>query len=63
VQRVKLIVNTQYGWMDEMLITGARRAPAAIINMVESNRTSTPVLTCDAPMRVRLSYVDWAGLR
>ena len=56
-------VHRQYGWMDEMLITGARRAPAAIINMVESTRTSTPVLTCDAPMRVRLSYVNWAGLR
>jgi hypothetical protein len=49
--------------MDEMLITGARRAHAAIINMVESARTSTPVLTCDATMRVRLSYVDWAGLQ
>jgi hypothetical protein len=26
--------------MDEMLITGARRAPAAIINMVESTDNS-----------------------
>jgi hypothetical protein len=49
--------------MDEMLIPVARRAPAAIINMVESTRTSTPVLTCDTPMKVRLSYVDWVGLR
>jgi len=28
-----------------MLITGARHAPAAIISMVESTRTTTPVLT------------------
>jgi hypothetical protein len=49
--------------MDEMLITGARCAPVAIINMVESTRTSTPMLTCDALMKVRLSYVDWVGLR
>ena len=47
----------------KLLITGDHHAPAAIISMVESTRTSTPVLTCDAPMWVQLSYVDWAGLR